>query len=728
MKKYRILAYVVSLLGILPAISEDGELSTRINVFLKDGSIEVLDSRDVLGAGLTTVDVNGEESDRYVSHYFYVGADSAVVCPLEMIDSVTFGSGSAIRAKDNAMAITEEFMGYISFWNGREISVDRDIPRSLLPRTGGYIYRDSSDEIFPGGLCGEVEGIDTGEREILIRVREVSPSLVFDEFIVDTQVDEDKLPVEISAGEDEWIRPEARVVTFDGKHLYRMQGHISLKGSTIRYDALTGNLFGKFTVDFDGLYRMHYSDGESVRIFNPGDSVAIPVAMSERSRKYLNPEASVKMTVSERAASGNMDLELRRKYSTSFYLNIADGDTVIYRPTVTHDGEPYLKFGQEPFLDGTLTVTSAVTVSLRPLFSHRGIKVVLSSGPTLKSSVGTDALASMSKEYIDSLYDKSSFELSTSLTAKGFTTFYKGNDIIAEKVMKTPRGPLVAKRADGAYYIFPKPDTLVTTLDSGKGLRFNVRSRMPLLSPLSIGYETFRTASSEVVRSQAVSATFGAEPMPVNELDVEIPFGGELRESNAPDFSTRMLVSYAGYLLKGPDRVNDACTPDGGAHPHAIDLGLPSGTKWACCHVGANTPEEYGDKFRQYSDFSGGAWDSTWSLPTLTQVNELVNKCRWQFTYRNGVRGWVGIGPNGNRIFMPASGYISDDGKERYDTDQCMVIWSSSRKGNLGYRIYFLDEEGEGITVPMEIRRPELYMYPDDESRRYFGAFRLVRK
>ena len=29
-------------------------------------------------------------------------------------------------------------------------------------------------------------------------------------------------------------------------------------------------------------------------------------------------------------------------------------------------------------------------------------------------------------------------------------------------------------------------------------------------------------------------------------------------------------------------------------HPHAIDLGLPSGTKWACCNVESITPEDYG--------------------------------------------------------------------------------------------------------------------------------------
>ncbi len=29
-------------------------------------------------------------------------------------------------------------------------------------------------------------------------------------------------------------------------------------------------------------------------------------------------------------------------------------------------------------------------------------------------------------------------------------------------------------------------------------------------------------------------------------------------------------------------------------HPHMIDLGLPNGTKWACCNVGAATPQESG--------------------------------------------------------------------------------------------------------------------------------------
>ena len=46
-----------------------------------------------------------------------------------------------------------------------------------------------------------------------------------------------------------------------------------------------------------------------------------------------------------------------------------------------------------------------------------------------------------------------------------------------------------------------------------------------------------------------------------------------------------------------------------------VDLGLPSGTLWATCNVGANAPEEYGDYFawgetapKDYYDWSTYKW------------------------------------------------------------------------------------------------------------------------
>ena len=128
----------------------------------------------------------------------------------------------------------------------------------------------------------------------------------------------------------------------------------------------------------------------------------------------------------------------------------------------------------------------------------------------------------------------------------------------------------------------------------------------------------------------------------------------------------------------------------------AVDLGLPSGIKWASCNVGATKPEEYGgyyawgeteekdnyswDTYKYYNkesaecvfignDISGTEydvahvkWGGSWRMPTLTEIDELIYKCTWTWTIYNGVEGNKVTGQNGNSIFLPAAGY-------RYGTD-----------------------------------------------------------
>lgn len=117
-----------------------------------------------------------------------------------------------------------------------------------------------------------------------------------------------------------------------------------------------------------------------------------------------------------------------------------------------------------------------------------------------------------------------------------------------------------------------------------------------------------------------------------------------------------------------------------------VDLGLPSGTKWAACNIGANKPEEYGDYFawgetkakqdytpensrtfgKKRNDISGSTrydaarvnWGGNWRMPTAAEINELGQMCKWTKTTRNGVSGCQVIGPNGNSIFLPSAGKI----------------------------------------------------------------------
>ncbi len=122
-----------------------------------------------------------------------------------------------------------------------------------------------------------------------------------------------------------------------------------------------------------------------------------------------------------------------------------------------------------------------------------------------------------------------------------------------------------------------------------------------------------------------------------------------------------------------------------------VDLGLPSGTLWATCNVGASSPEDYGDyfawgetspkkvysndsyKWSDYSkyndtdnktelDFEDDAayvnWGYQWRMPSIEQINELFDSCDFQWTERDGVKGQLLTGPNGNTLFLPAAGYF----------------------------------------------------------------------
>lgn len=155
------------------------------------------------------------------------------------------------------------------------------------------------------------------------------------------------------------------------------------------------------------------------------------------------------------------------------------------------------------------------------------------------------------------------------------------------------------------------------------------------------------------------------------------------------------------------------CCPDDN-HPHAIDLGLPSGTKWACCNISDDLPQptdhgvfyawgetETKDFFHwitythcdgleetcnhignnisgtQY-DVAHMEWGGLWRMPSVKQFHELVDYCaaKWTVTGLKGCYGLLITGPNGNTIFLPAAG-----GCWCYDnvySEEFGYYWSSS--------------------------------------------------
>lgn len=137
--------------------------------------------------------------------------------------------------------------------------------------------------------------------------------------------------------------------------------------------------------------------------------------------------------------------------------------------------------------------------------------------------------------------------------------------------------------------------------------------------------------------------------------------------------------------------------PDGFIGNHGyVDLGLPSGLKWATCNIGASSPSDYGDYYawsevttkliyskgnndnynKEIGDISGNPqydaaranWGKTWRIPTMFEMEELLNKCRWIWTRQNRQNGYMVIGPNNKSIFLPAAGLFSGETKEGIGT------------------------------------------------------------
>ena len=173
-----------------------------------------------------------------------------------------------------------------------------------------------------------------------------------------------------------------------------------------------------------------------------------------------------------------------------------------------------------------------------------------------------------------------------------------------------------------------------------------------------------------------------------------------------------------------------------------VDLGLPSGTLWATCNIGANSPEEYGDYFAwgETSGYKSGKtdfswetykwcdgseytmtkyctdssygnngftdgkteleaeddaatvnWGGYWQMPSQAQFEELINS-RYTtaiWTTQNDVNGLLIVSnSNGNRVFLPAAGTRYD--ADRYEAGSWGFYWSRSLYSeDMDYYPYF---------------------------------------
>lgn len=162
-------------------------------------------------------------------------------------------------------------------------------------------------------------------------------------------------------------------------------------------------------------------------------------------------------------------------------------------------------------------------------------------------------------------------------------------------------------------------------------------------------------------------------------------------------------------------------------HPW-VDLGLPSGTKWATYNVGTTaihgvgtriawgetatkklfSPDTYKHNGVELPSYAGNAeydlatlqWGDDWYTPTLQQWEELIEHCQWEYVMINGIHGVLFTSlKTYNTIFLPSTGYTDDETYKLKYTTYNLAYWTSTGIRTNGAYSYIANYEQGYMTT-----------------------------
>ena len=340
-------------------------------------------------------------------------------------------------------------------------------------------------------------------------------------------------------------------------------------------------------------------------------------------------------------------------------INIKMGETL-------YEGEVKYLIGNM-YYEGLYSNDQKVTLYMRIFF------------PSGSLSSGTDSPIGFSYKRDVTIKPGSNVYKITGWGNKNGTTYKEGKHkyeiwLDGEKIYETTFD--VKKKEGAASYLTVDSKTAVSTsfAASGGNETFYVKTD-------ATSWETWGVPSwCEIKSKTSTSFTLSCKPNTGAARSdwMKVKAGGK-------EVKIDIKQSAGNYASTGSDEINK--------HDY-IDLGLPSGTKWATCNVGASSSEEAGNlyawgevipkklfsvanyfdsSYTKYTlktndsiigtenDVACTEWGKEWCVPTKAQVDELIKNCKWKESTRNGRNGVLGTGPNGRTIFFPATGYGNEN-------------------------------------------------------------------
>lgn len=292
----------------------------------------------------------------------------------------------------------------------------------------------------------------------------------------------------------------------------------------------------------------------------------------------------------------------------------------------------------------------------------------------------------------------------------------------------------------------PKADTFSSVVLESDGAKFvtagtfDLTATTPAITPTATSstYTINLTNVATTEKNQVVTVYAIVAPTNLSASTIKVTVHGAgqttyVQTVPGKNFTARSAYNIAvdnfpsGTNASGEDVSWEETATTGVENGHEwVDLGLPSGLKWATCNVGASKPEKSGDYYawgetepyysnqnpltwkegksngynnRSYKWFYAGSitkyfcasdmggtidnkivldatddaatinWGGKWRMPTRLEIDELCDYCHWNWTTQNGVEGYL-VTSNNNKesIFLPKTG-------EYINTELTSVSW-----------------------------------------------------
>lgn len=695
------------LIIILAAVTFSGmaqNIGEAFYIYRNDGEFNAFFRDEVQSIEYSYEDADGNMYDEIVTQIITT-ADSVYRIPLAAIDSLSFVQPETIFQPNVIQMEQKGLSAYLQSIDGMTLLFNTSIPQSLQPKTGDILLSTNfGSSLLPDGFVGKVVSTQMQSGAFKVNCEMVNDIFdIFEQLISIEQIhDESSSAPGLRKVSGEWISSRNPIIFNLGYSHPLSDGEVSLSGSidgtyiaTVAYNITRKEQHITMRINHDWQYGAHLnfkSDASFGTVKGPVTSLPA-IRFPAVAPVFKFQIAGVPFAKGE----GNMELDFSLNSPVHTYLT-----EVAY-----HNGrfsgsnnELPVQGVNNPSIDAAFSLNGSLQLGYMVDFwlgldifgsvFKLGTGLDFYVGPKLTGDfsmkIGTGSPVNYYSTYKDSKLGLSlvtiDYEFFGEAALAGFTT---PKAMFCNGTIQTP--------LYHEWYILPEFSDLTVNKDAeNKKAAINTTPTRDILVPLSVGIGLYNS-EGDLLSTKYESQKYKRENegYQISQTFTSLETG--------KDYTVKPMIKILGgevpalptetFKLDGETTCPDA------NHPHMIDLGLPSGTKWACCNVGASTPEGYGNYYAwgetqpksvynwdtyQYgyynydgdyshlvnigSDIAGtqydaatANWGSPWRMPSWTQIQELLNNCTSVWTTQNGVNGRKFTGPNGGTIFLPAAGY-----------------------------------------------------------------------